>query len=51
MKSDPFAALQPEPKITKSPKPKNSPNKPSKPKEKEISMDEKLAMLVNKFKK
>jgi protein Tex len=44
MKSDPFAeAGAPVPKTTKS--------KAQKPKEKEVSMEEKLAMLVNKFKK
>ena len=44
MKSDPFA----EPGT---PAPKGNKPKASKPKEKEISMEEKLAMLVNKFKK
>lgn len=44
MKSDPFAeAGAPAPKTTKS--------KVQKPREKEVSMEEKLAMLVNKFKK
>ena len=44
MKSDPFA--QPGEPQTKGNKPKQQ-----KPKEKELSMEEKLAMLVNKFKK
>jgi protein Tex len=45
MKSDPFAQpgeLQ---------QPKGNKQKQGKPKEKELSMEEKLAMLVNKFKK
>jgi uncharacterized protein len=44
MKSDPFA--QPG-----EPQPKGNKPKVQKPKEKELSMEEKLAMLVNKFKK
>jgi protein Tex len=45
MKSDPFAqADAPSPRA-------GAPKKSSKPKEKEVSMEEKLAMLVNKFKK
>jgi uncharacterized protein len=44
MKSDPFA--QPG-----EPQPKGNKPKAQKPKEKELSMEEKLAMLVNKFKK
>lgn len=44
MKSDPFA--QPGESESKGQK-----KKPSKPKEKEVSMEEKLAMLVNKFKR
>jgi uncharacterized protein len=45
MKSDPFAqADAPGPRA-------GAPKKPAKPKEKEVSMEEKLAMLVNKFKK
>jgi protein Tex len=62
MKSDPFADQPaPAPKQKTVPKEQKGPkkefkNKPSdrfkeKPKEKEISMEEKLAMLVNKFKK
>lgn len=63
MKSDPFADQPaPAPKQKTGPKEQNGPrkdfrnNKPTdrikeKPKEKEISMEEKLAMLVNKFKK
>lgn len=43
MKSDPFG--QPEPQQ------RSGPRKQSPPKEKEVSMEEKLAMLVNKFKK
>ena len=44
MKSDPFAQPgEPQPKVNKP--------KQNKPKEKEVSMEEKLAMLVNKFKK
>jgi uncharacterized protein len=45
MKSDPFA--QP----GEQPQPKGNRPKQNKPKEKEVSMEEKLAMLVNKFKK
>jgi protein Tex len=44
MKSDPFAADAP-------PQQKSGPRKQTRPPEKEISMEEKLAMLVNKFKK
>lgn len=44
MKSDPFAEQG-------APPPKGNRQKPQKPKEKEVSMEEKLAMLVNKFKK
>jgi protein Tex len=44
MKSDPFSQGD-------VPQQKSGPRKQSKPKEKEISMEEKLAMLVNKFKK
>jgi uncharacterized protein len=44
MKSDPFA--QPGETPQKGSKPKQN-----KPKEKELSMEEKLAMLVSKFKK
>jgi len=63
MKSDPFAdQVAPIPKQKTVPKDQQGPkkdfrhNKPNdrfkeKPKEKEISMEEKLAMLVNKFKK
>ncbi len=63
MKSDPFAdQVAPAPKQKTGPKENNAPrkdfrnNRPNdrtkeKPKEKEISMEEKLAMLVNKFKK
>jgi protein Tex len=43
MKSDPFAA--------DAPPQKSGPRKQSRPQEKEVSMEEKLAMLVNKFKK
>ncbi len=54
MKADPFAQAQPEP-TTKAPvaaKPKKfKPKGPEKPREKELSMEEKLALLVNKFKK
>ncbi len=56
MKADPFA--QPGEIPAKGNKPKSKSNKPkenkpkeNKPKEKEISMEDKLAMLVNKFKK
>lgn len=45
MKSDPFAQAD-----APAPRP-GGPKKSSKPKEKEVSMEEKLAMLVNKFKK
>ena len=63
MKSDPFADQPaPAPKQKTGPKENNAPKKDfrnirpndrakEKPKEKEISMEEKLAMLVNKFKK
>jgi len=55
MKSDPFAQPeQPAPKTTSPPKDKKwKPKGPEKKKEKEkeLSMEEKLAMLVNKFKK
>lgn len=63
MKTDPFADQPaPAPKQKAGPKEQNGPkkdfrnNRPNdrfkeKPKEKEISMEEKLAMLVNKFKK
>jgi uncharacterized protein len=44
MKSDPFG--QPEPQQQR-----QAPRKQQRPQEKEISMEEKLAMLVNKFKK
>jgi protein Tex len=44
MKSDPFAQDTPGQKA-------GGPKKQQKPKEKEVSMEEKLAMLVNKFKK
>lgn len=44
MKSDPFA-------VAGAPPPKSQRLKPAKPKEKEVSMEEKLAMLLNKFKK
>jgi protein Tex len=44
MKSDPFAQ-------SGESQPKGNKTKHSKPKEKEVSMEEKLAMLVNKFKK
>lgn len=48
MKSDPFAQSgESQPKGNR---PRQG-NKPAKPKEKEVSMEEKLAMLVNKFKK
>ena len=48
MKSDPFAQPGEQPaKDSKSSRSKS----PQKPKEKELSMEEKLAMLVNKFKK
>lgn len=48
MKSDPFA--QPGEIAPKGNKPKAK-QKPARPKEKEVSMKDKLAMLVNKFKK
>ena len=54
MKADPFANIQPETtvKATVPAKPKKFKAKgPEKPKEKELSMEEKLALLVNKFKK
>ena len=44
MKSDPFAEAG-------APAPRNQKPKANKPKEKEVSMEEKLAMLVNKFKR
>ena len=44
MKSDPFAEAG-------APAPKGQKSKAQKPREKEVSMEEKLAMLVNKFKK
>jgi protein Tex len=46
MKSDPFAQGDAPQQRSGS-----GPKKPSRPKEKEVSMEEKLAMLVNKFKK
>ncbi len=46
MKSDPFAEQSAPPSKSAAGKPR-----PNKPKEKEVSMEEKLAMLVNKFKK
>jgi len=45
MKSDPFA------EAGAAPAPKSQKSKVQKPREKEVSMEEKLAMLVNKFKK
>jgi uncharacterized protein len=49
MKSDPFAQSgESQPKGNR---PKQGDKQQSKPKEKEVSMEEKLAMLVNKFKK
>jgi uncharacterized protein len=49
MKSDPFAQSgESQPKGNR---PKQGNKQQSKPKEKEVSMEEKLAMLVNKFKK
>jgi uncharacterized protein len=49
MKTDPFAQQAPTTNtpVHKKSKPKNKP----KPKEKDLSMEEKLALLVNKFKK
>ncbi len=44
MKSDPFGQPEAAPQ-------KSGPRKPSRPQQKELSMEEKLAMLVNKFKK
>jgi uncharacterized protein len=49
MKSDPFADQPQQPVKKHSAKP--SKEKPKEKKEKEVSMEEKLAMLVNKFKK
>ena len=59
MKSDPFADAAPytKPPLNgiKHPKQKSKPSPPSrhipKPQAKELTMEEKLAMLVNKFKK
>ena len=52
MKSDPFAQPEPATKATVAPKPKKFKSKgPEKSKEKELTMEEKLALLVNKFKK
>ena len=52
MKADPFAQPETTPKTTVVPKPKKFKSKgPEKPREKELSMEEKLALLVNKFKK
>jgi uncharacterized protein len=50
MKSDPFADQPQQPEKQHSPKAKSKPKQFEK-KEKEVSMEEKLAMLVNKFKK
>jgi uncharacterized protein len=50
MKSDPFADQPQQPEKHHSPKAKAKPRQVEK-KEKEVSMEEKLAMLVNKFKK
>ena len=44
MKSDPFAQAEVQPQ-------RGGQKRKEKPKEKEVSMEEKLAMLVNKFKK
>jgi protein Tex len=49
MKSDPFAADVPQQKSGGTGK--SAPRKNQRPQEKEMSMEEKLAMLVNKFKK
>jgi uncharacterized protein len=61
MKSDPFADAQPAetPRKTERDAPRHRPNNASrnsgkqqqKPQQKEMSMEEKLALLVNKFKK
>ncbi|WP_276372283.1 Tex family protein [Chryseolinea sp. H1M3-3] len=59
MKSDPFADTIPQQAPARDKSPKNQPKKPgpsrpnpsSKPQQKEMTMEEKLAMLVNKFKK
>jgi protein Tex len=52
MKSDPFAQPEPAAKATAAPKSRKFKSKGTeKPKEKELTMEEKLAMLVNKFKK
>lgn len=52
MKSDPFAQPEPATKVAVASKPKKFKSKgPEKSKEKELTMEEKLAMLVNKFKK
>jgi uncharacterized protein len=52
MKSDPFAQAEPAAKPIVAPKSRKFKSKGTeKSKEKELSMEEKLAMLVNKFKK